>query len=83
MFRQWVRASAPTGVALEPPGDSGRIVSGVFVSGRVCVLFSRDGVMNQGVVVQPRRFSFRDRVRRSSWVMASVRAVGSSEAVSF
>ena len=29
----------PTG-APEPPGDSGRIVRGVFVSGRVCMFFS-------------------------------------------
>ena len=42
LFCQRVRASAPAGVALEPPGDSGRIIWGVFVSGRVCVLFSRD-----------------------------------------
>ena len=40
------------------PGDSGRIVWGVFVSGRVCVLFSQEGIVNQGVVAQPWRLVF-------------------------
>ena len=53
LFQQRVHASAPVGVAHELPGDSGRIIWGVFVCGCVCVLFSRDGVVNQGIVAQP------------------------------
>ena len=38
LFHQWVRASAPTGVAPEAPGDSGGIALGVLFSERVCAL---------------------------------------------
>ena len=38
MFCQRVRASAPAGVAPEPPGDSGRIIWGCLLAG-VCACF--------------------------------------------
>ena len=47
------------------------------------MFFSQDGVVNQGVVAQTRRFSFRDRARRRSRILASVRAVGSDESESW
>ena len=84
MFHQWVRASTPAGVAPEPLGGSGGTIWGVFVSGRVCVFLVEMELFNQGVVVQPRWLVvFRDRGRQSSWILASMRTVGSGEAVSF
>ena len=77
-----MRASAPPGVAPEPLGNSGRIIWGVFVSGRVCVFFSRDGVVIQGVVAQPRRLVFRFGIGRVRVVDPGVSAVRVAEAVS-
>ena len=71
---QRVRASAPMGVAPEPPGGSGRTIRGVLFQ-RACVhVFSlRWNFVNHGVVAQPRRFLGAE-MRQNLLIPASVRA---------
>ena len=52
LFRQRVRASAPAGVAPEPPGDSGRIVWGFFSAAmRACFSFETESSTKASVRV--------------------------------
>ena len=79
MFCQRVRTSAPAGVAPER-FEQDRL--GGFVSGRVCVFLVKTESSTKASLRSRGSLIFRDRVRRSSRILASMRVVGSGEIVS-